>query len=125
MAICEWIFEVPESDSKKMVTKQELLEIPLLTLYKFEKRDMAVEIYSEVVGCTLWLCSNEEMVAQIKEDAPGAVCYTVSELRHLINLKPGPESLKKIHEAKSTNPGSIIKKSVTKKDTGLPEELHE
>jgi hypothetical protein len=125
MAICEWVFEVPESDSNKTVTKQDMSDISLITLSEFEQRDMAVEIYSEVLRCTLWLSSDNAMADQIKEEAPGAVCYTVSELRLLINLKPGPESLKKIHEAKVINPGSIIKDAITKEDTGVLEGLYE
>jgi len=88
-----------------------------ITLAKFARRDMAVEIYSELLKCNLWFCSNDEMATQIKEDAPGAVCYTVSELRYLLKLMPCPESLKAIHEVKIKNPGSVIKEVVMNNDT--------
>ena len=114
------------TEQKKGVDNQLTLEeIPGITLSEFARRDMAVEIFSEFLQCNIWLCSNDGMAAQIMKDAPGSFCYTVDELRHLISLDPGPESLRKIHEAKIMNPGSIIKKSVPKIDTGLPEELHE
>lgn len=90
--------------------------ISSITLAEFAKRNLAVEIYSELLRCNLWLCSNDEMASQIREDTPGAVCYTVSELRHLIKLKPDPVSLKAIHEAKVMNPGSEIKEVVMNDD---------
>ncbi|MFI5324253.1 MAG: hypothetical protein ACHQ6U_12180, partial [Thermodesulfobacteriota bacterium] len=48
-----------------------LEHIPQITLSEFSKRDMAVEIYSEVLQQTVWLCSNSDMVLQIEEDNPG------------------------------------------------------
>jgi hypothetical protein len=125
MAICEWVFEVPESDSNKTVTKQDMSDISLITLSEFERRDMAVEIYSDFLRCTLWLSSNEEMVAQVNEGAPGAVCYMASELRCLLKLKPRPEDLRAIHEAKVINPGSVIKGAVSKNDTKKVGESYE
>ncbi|MFI5324420.1 MAG: hypothetical protein ACHQ6U_13050 [Thermodesulfobacteriota bacterium] len=82
--------------------------IPNITLFEFARRDIAVEIYSEVLNCNIWLCSNEKMVTQIMEDAPGAVCYTANELRHLLSLNPSPESLRRINDAKGTFSGSSI-----------------
>lgn len=83
--------------------------LPGIKLSEFERRDIAVEIYSEILNCRLWLCSNKRMAAQIREDAPDAVIYTVDELRLLLRLDPSPESLKRIHEAKVIYPGSIVK----------------
>lgn len=80
-----------------------------LTLTEFARRNIAVEIYSEVLKCNLWLCSDEEMKAQVERDAPGQVCYTVPELRNLLKLNPSPESLKSIHAAKEILPGLVIK----------------
>ena len=98
----------PVEDKVKALQGRLNKEIERLKLSEFEQRDIAVEIHSEVLGCTLWLCSSDTMVTQIKEDAPGAVCYTVGELRHLLSLNPSPESLKKIHEAKAIYPGSTV-----------------
>lgn len=95
--------------------------LPGIKLSEFERRDIAVEIYSEVLGCELWLCSNKYIAAQIREDAPGAVCYTVKELRHLLGLNPSPESLKTIHEAKAVFPGSTIEET----DKSLRQNTHE
>jgi hypothetical protein len=41
------------------------------------------------------------MAAQVKADDPGAVTYTVDEMRKLIRLNPTPEDIKRIHNAKS------------------------
>lgn len=75
-----------------------------IALTEFARRDIAVEIYSEVLGCNIWFCSNDKIATQIRKDSQGQVCYTVEELRHLISLNPGPESLIKIHEAKRIFP---------------------
>lgn len=79
------------------------------TLTEFARRDIAVEIYSEVLECNLWLCSNNKIAAQIRKDAPGQVCYTADELRHLLNLNPRPEDLIKVHNTKNIFDGTLIK----------------
>lgn len=99
-----------------------LERIPGMTLAEFARRDLAVEIYSEVLESNIWLCSNNEIMAQIKDEAPGQVCYIVEELRHLIRLGPSPESLKKIHEAKAIYPNSFIKEVETITEGVVPEE---
>jgi len=63
---------------------------------EFEKRNLAVPIYSEILNCEIWYCSNERMAAQVKRDDPEAVCYTTYELRELIKLDPGLVGLKKV-----------------------------
>jgi len=83
--------------------------IPGITLTEFARRDIAVEIYSDILGCNLWLCSNNEMVTQIRRDDPEKICYTLKELQHLLTLNPSPKSLKTIHEVKTIYPGSTVK----------------
>lgn len=104
-------FEAIIDEQKQKETELSIEEIPSITLAEFARRDMAVEIYSELLNCKLWLCSNDEMTVQIKRDAPGAVCYTVSELRELIRLKPGLESLRSVHDIKVIFPCSTIKET--------------
>ncbi len=101
---------------EEIIEQQNKEETPLtveciqgITLTEFARRDIAVEIYSEFLGSTLWLCSNNEMAAQIRRDDPGKTCYTLKELRRLLTLNPSPESLKKIHEVKTIFPGSTVK----------------
>ena len=89
--------------------------IPGITLAEFARRDIAIEIYSDFLQCNLWLCSNNEIANQLRKDAPEQVCYTLEELRCLLQLKPNTDSLIKIHDAKTSFPGSTIRDSVTKK----------
>jgi len=96
--------------------QQELLLNLGLPLSEFAKRDIAVEIYSNILDCTIWLCSNNSMVHQIKQDSPGAVCYTTQELKKLIEMNPGPHDLKRVHDAKTVFPGSTIIKTETKEE---------
>lgn|GEM_PF-1784961 len=86
-------------------------KVEQLRLSEFERRDLAVEIYSEVLGCTVWLCSNKEMASQVKRDDPEA-CYTTHELRELVKLNLHSEDLKKIHDAKRVFPGSSLKAAI-------------
>jgi len=104
---------------KKIIIQQEEDEIPIsidsitnLRLSEFARRDIAVEIYSEYLGGTLWLCSNDDMVLQINRDDPEKICYTVEEIYLLLKLKPSVESLKKIHEAKTVFPNSKLKEII-------------
>ena len=101
-----------EAELKGKETPATVVDIPRVTLSAFERRDLAVEIYCEALGCTVWLCSNKEMASQVKRDDPEAVCYTTHELRELVKLNPGSEDLKKIHDAKSIFPGSTLKERI-------------
>jgi len=71
-----------------------------LTLSEIKKRDIAFQIYSEHVDDTLWICSNDEMVEQIKIDDPESVVYHIDEIVRINNLKQDIKSLKNIHDAK-------------------------
>ncbi|MDA2921090.1 hypothetical protein MYX76_16635 [Desulfobacterota bacterium AH_259_B03_O07] len=96
--------------------------ISRLTLFELSKRNMAIEIHSEFLGCNVWLCSNEGMVKHVKGDDPKGVCYTIDELRELIRLHPTPEEIEGIHNAKSVFKDSKIVDSRLKKEE-LPKEL--
>jgi len=90
-----------------------------MTFSKFAEGDIALQIFSEVLNCELWFCSNREMESQVKQDDPEAITYTVDEMRELIRLiKPTPEDLNSIHEAKTVFNGSRIVGS-----TSIPEFL--
>ncbi len=87
-------------------------EILGINIPEFAMRNLGLQIHSEVLGRKIWFCSNEKMASQIKKDDPGAVTYTVEEMRELIRLKPTSEELKQIHEAKSVFNGSRIIESI-------------
>jgi len=94
-------------------------DIERMKLSELKDRYMAIQIYSEVLCCNLWLCSNNGMAAQIRRDDPEAVTYTVDELREIINLKPSSEELNAIHIAKSVFPNSqIVDSNLNNKNEG-------
>ena len=92
-----------------------------LELSEFAKRDMAIEIDSERLGCRIWLCSNKEMSTQIRNDDPSAITYTVNEVLNLIKLNPSLKDLKRIHEAKEIFNSQLVKVSLNDEvsDTGM------
>jgi len=71
-----------------------------LSYSEIKKRHVAFQIYSEYVDDTFWICSNDEMVEQIKKDDPESVFYHIDEILRINKLKPDIKSLKSIHEAK-------------------------
>jgi len=77
---------------------------------EFKKRNIAVEIYSEILNENIWFCSNEGMVKQILEDDPTAICYTSDELQKLIKRDPSKDFLRKIHDTKAVFNYSKLKK---------------
>ncbi len=91
-------------------------QILLLRLSELAKREMAVKVYSEILGCEVWLCGSARIALQIREDDPEAITYTVREMRELIKLNPSPEDLKNMHNAKTVFPGSRIVDSKLKDD---------
>ncbi|MCH7536117.1 MAG: hypothetical protein IH948_10335 [Bacteroidetes bacterium] len=83
-------------------------DIQNIKLSDFAKLDCAIQIYSEFLGSEIWLCSNEEMVKEIKTDDHEAVTYTIEEMKHLLTLKVSPEEIRRIHYAKNVFNGSKI-----------------
>ncbi len=115
----DWLFEVPSrKESESILDSGHILQLKLSEL---AKRDIAIRIYSEVLGCEIWLCGTEQMASQIKQDDPEAVIYTVGELRRLYRLNPDPESLRSIHNAKAIFPGSKVIDSRLKERSDEPD----
>jgi hypothetical protein len=87
----DWLWEIPsqqaEKDKRRKQEELQVADISPLTLTELSRRNMALEIYSELLGCTIWLCSNTEMVKEIQKDDPSAICYTVDEVRRFLELK--------------------------------------
>jgi hypothetical protein len=100
MSYLEIIDRVLEKQRKEQAAPQKA-DISLLRLSELARRNIAIKIYSDILGCEFWLCSNADMVAQVKQDDPGAAIYTVDEMRKLIRLNPDRESLTGIHNIKS------------------------
>jgi len=86
-----------------------------LSLSEIKKRDIAFQIYSEYVDDTFWICSNDEMVEQIKTDDPESVVYHIDEIVRINKLKPDIKSLKSIHYAKKIFQNSKVLETNKKK----------
>jgi hypothetical protein len=97
-----------EEEQKKKKSEPRIVNISLLTLTEFGKRDLGIEVYSRVLGCEIWFCSNEKMAAKIRSEIPGAVTYTANELINLIKLNFTPEDIERIHAAKVLFSGSRV-----------------
>ena len=100
--------EKAKAEIKRKETPATVEGISDMRFSELERRNLAVEIYSEILGCSVWLCGNGKMVNQLQKDAPDALVFTVGEFKHLVELNPGPEALKQICTAKKTFPGSAI-----------------
>lgn len=83
-------------------------DIGQMKLSEMEKQEIVIKIYSDVLCSELWLCSNEELSAQVQHEHLGTVCYTVSEMINIIKLNPGFGAIQTIHEAKAVFQGSHI-----------------
>jgi hypothetical protein len=108
----DWLFQVSsllELDNSK---DQAWFNVSDITLYEFSKMNTSIEVYSEILGCSIWFCSNEETASSLKTENPEAVTYTAEELLELLNLSPGPEDIKRIHNVKSIFPNSVVIESI-------------
>lgn len=104
-------------ENKKQKHDLKVQDIPGLPLSKFAGRNLAFEIYSNVLKCNVWFCSNKDMVKQLKKDNPEALCYTTEELLNLIDLKVTNEELMRIHSAKSVFLNSTLKEIEINRDS--------
>lgn len=88
-----------------------------MRISELAKRNIALKIYSEVLGCEIWLCGTEEMSNQLTQDNPETTIYTANEMRNLLRLYPTPEVIKRIHNVKSLfNRSRILQTKPTPED---------
>lgn len=97
-------------------------QILSMRLSELSRRNIALRIYSEVLGCEIWVCGNGEMTAQLKQDDTGAVVYTANEMRKLMSLKPDSQGLRNVHIAKTVFPESKIVDSKLKETNDKAED---
>jgi len=76
-------------------------QVTNMKLSELAKRNIAIQIFSKVLDCNIWLCSNIEMANQVTSDDPEAITYSVDEVRELIRLRPSPHELRKINDIKA------------------------
>ncbi len=108
MGLRNWLEEAEKDRETKTRGTTDIGGILGMRLSELAKRVIAIKIYSEILDCEIWLCSNEQMTAQLRQDDHGAVIYTVDELMKLYRLNPDREILRNIHNAKVIFPGSKI-----------------
>ena len=104
----DWLYQVPSLVEQKNKVDFDALSIPDMSISVFSGMDLSFEVYSDVLGYSVWFCSNEDMALDVISDEPEAITYTTNELIEIINLNPGSEALKTIHEAKSIFPSSKL-----------------
>lgn len=104
--------KVALNESTKATVNKEQVEG--MTLEAFVKANLAVKVYSEVLGKKIYFVSNKRMKNLVKDE--GLVIYLPHELEHLIRLKPGPEELGMIHQIKEVFPESQIVERTEKRD---------
>jgi len=107
--------KVKKNEDQKEVIKTHDFDINL-SLSEIKKRDIAFQIYSEYVDDTFWICSNDEMVEQIKIDDPESVAYHIDEIVRINKLRPDIKGLKSIHNAKKYFKDSKVVETHLKKD---------
>ena len=100
--VCEELLGANEPQEYALTHEQ----ICSMTLVEFTKKNLAIKVYSEVLGELVWMVSNEKLIHQVKDD--GSVTYLPSELEYLLNLKATPDDIKKIHAIKESFSGSKI-----------------
>ncbi len=115
MSIIDRIRERQREGKKEPSSSLTLEQILRMRLSELAQRNIALRIYSEVLGCEIWMCSTTEMGNQLREDDPAAVIYIATELRNLCKLQPSPEDLRALHNTKTVFPGSKIVDTTLKK----------
>lgn len=71
-----------------------------MKLSDFKHTDYAIEIYSDILKCNIWFCSNEVMKLQVLEYDPDAVIYLPDELIETLTAVSN-DDIKKINDCKS------------------------
>jgi len=84
-------------------------KVPEISLTEFARCNIALKIYSSVLNCHVWFCPDGQIIEEVLEDDPTAICYTAAELEKLIEIDPSKDFLKKIHDIKTVfNPSKLI-----------------
>ncbi len=93
--------EINQSNNIGRIVKNdnwdELLKLPLK---KLKELNIALQVESEVLNDTFWICSNDKMSEQVKKDDPDSVVYHIDEIGEILKSEPDKENLLSTHEAK-------------------------
>ena len=72
----------------------------------FARRKVGIKIYSEILGCYLWVVETDEDMHSLRSQGITEAIYTTDEIRKLKDLSK--DSLKEIHKAKEVFPESKV-----------------
>jgi len=109
--------DIKQVEQKVKILEERLKEaISQLRFSEFSKLDISLEVDSDVLGCTIWFCPNEESASALKAENPKAVTYTADELLEILNLDPSHEDLNRIHCIKTIFKDSVVIDSTLCKD---------
>jgi len=103
----ELVEEIKQNKAEIVGYLKEFGQVDNMTLKKFARKNLAVKIYSGLLGKAFWLVSNGKVQNQVKNK--GLVTYLPHELAYLMRMKPNQDDLGKIHLLKEVFPGSEIK----------------
>lgn len=73
------------------------------------KSRVAYQIYSELLGCYLWVVQDDANLKALRHEGITEPIYTDEDIRHLSTLPE--EAIKKVHKVKEAFPLSTIKES--------------
>ena len=96
-------------------TFQSVLE-RLKTLYAealSARRKVGVKVYSEILGCYLWIVRSDEDMHFLRSQGVTETIYTQDEIRRLKGLDR--DSLKEIHKVKEAFPESKVEEIIKRK----------
>ncbi|MEW6215334.1 MAG: hypothetical protein AB1478_09085, partial [Nitrospirota bacterium] len=89
----------------------------------FKCRKIAVKIYSESLGCHLWIVETDRDIQSLRSQGKVEPIYTADEIKMLKGVSE--DSLREIHKVKGEFPGSLIeelKKQKAKTDENEADE---
>lgn len=99
--------EIKQNKTEIVSCLREFGQVNNMTLRKFARQNLAVKIYSGLLGKAFWLVSNG--MVKDKMQNKGLVTYLPHELTYLMGMKPTQEQIEKIHRLKELFPGSEIR----------------
>ena len=109
-----WNMETPATDIFKSERKQaaeiDRLRAISLSHFRFENTWLKVEssLLPSLEYGEIYICSNKDIKREIKAKNKHAITYGPAELKRIIELDPGTETMKQIHAAKAVLGGRVI-----------------
>lgn len=78
--------------------------------FRFEKTWLKVEskLLPSLEYGEIYIVSDNETKREIREKNPGAVIYVSGEIKRILDLDPGPETMKLIHAGKAILGGRVV-----------------